>query len=254
MEDRAFYGRTAIFNGVLFALCIAAIRFVDANLKSHVIYGARIYPFGYWAAAIGGSLIVAITHIALVWLKSWKAKIVLPSLVVLIAGACSLPIFQPEIPHAGVVLWSLTISIVSLLSCSIRLWPISRECLEKAGVSEAARVERVKEHANLWRMIAVSSLFGTIGLLFPWAEFVWKMPPRIVSDSREAFLLGQADAMRLGLVCVYILFGVVYESFRKSAIASDLLLLVKSSSSRRMPLRPNPSFHRTLRDKAAQRR
>ena len=229
MTDKWFATKVAVLNGGSFALCVSCITYVDARLTTHVAFQARIYPYGYLVAALGGMFVLATTYVTLSKMSSWSMKTVIPSCIVLLTGAVSIPFFKPELPHGGLLLWTGLISIVSLLTCFIRLSPVSAEWLNSPDISESAQIERVKECANLWRMIAVSSVFGTVALVVPWTGLVWQMPTYIATNPDEAFLLGQFDAGRVCLICIYIFFGVIYESFHKAKTAADLLLLIKTT-------------------------
>ncbi|MEI6704956.1 MAG: hypothetical protein WCL71_15705 [Deltaproteobacteria bacterium] len=229
MTDKWFAAKIAVFNAGGFSLCVAAITYVDARLTTHVVFGAKIYPHGYLVAILGGIVILALTVLTFFKRSSWAAKTGLPSVIVSLVGAFSIPFFRPELPHAALLEGVILISVVSLLTCYIRFSPITKDWLTAYEIAEAARIERVKEYANLWRTIAVSSVFGVIALIVPWSQFVWKMPEYIVTTSNEAFLLGQFGVGGIVVICIYALLGVVYESFHKAKIAADLLLFIKKS-------------------------
>jgi hypothetical protein len=227
MKDKWFAAKISVFNAVGFILCVVGITYVDARLTTHVVFGARTYTAGYYVAILGGIIILVTTYLTFFIRTSWSVKTCVPSGIVLFVGALSIPFFKPELPHAGLVVWVVLISVVSLLTCFIRLLPFSTSWLNTRDIVETARIERVKEYANLWRMISVSATFGTVALIVPWGQFVWTMPSYIVIADKEVFLLGQFGAGGVAVICIYALFGAVYESFHKAKLAADLLLLIK---------------------------
>lgn len=229
MTDKGFAGKIAIFNAGEFAFGVAGITYVDARLTTHLLFQARIYPGGYLVAVLGGMFILITTYLTLFKSSSWKVNAGLPSVIVLLVGALSIPFFRPELPHAGLVVWTILISVVSLLTCFIRLVPFATDWFAVQQIAQAARIERVKEYANLWRMIFVSSTFGTIALVLPWSQFVWAMPSVLVTDHGEQVLLGNFGALGIAVICAYAVFGVIYESFCKTNLAADLLRLINES-------------------------
>lgn len=124
MSKNGFAVSVALFNGILLGLGLALITHTDALLTTHYVYGARVYPFGYPVALLGGAVACLGTYVALAIHISWAYKVAIPSLVVLFVGAAALPFFRPEFPHAGLVQWTVVVSIVSLLTCLIELWPV----------------------------------------------------------------------------------------------------------------------------------
>ena len=48
-----FDAKIASLNSLSFSLTAAGVTYVDARLKSHVAFGARIYPHGYLIAMLG---------------------------------------------------------------------------------------------------------------------------------------------------------------------------------------------------------
>lgn len=229
MTDKLFAGKIAFFNAVGFSTCAAAITYVDARLTTHVVHGVRDYPGGYAVAVIGGLIIFAITFAVLFSSASWLAKIGTPAVIVVLAGALATPYFQPEVPHAGLVEWLLQIAVLSLLTCFVHFWQAPTDRLRDEAINLTARIEWIKEHAVLWRTIAISTMLGVVALVVPWSQFVWKMPESIVTDSKEALLVGQFGALNIVVVCVYTLFGIIYESFLKASQTADNLLLIKAS-------------------------
>ena len=122
----------------------------------------------------------------------------------------------------GMSSWTLQLALVCFLSCMIHFVPFHSEQLT-AGISTQIKLERIKEHANLWRTIAISLTVGYIAVIIPWSSLIWSQPVRIVTSEKEAFLLIQSASVALAIFSLYMLFGVLYEAFLKAHRAADLM-------------------------------
>lgn len=227
--DRSFAIKTALFNSVGFLLIIAAITYVDSHLTSHVVYGARHYRYGYWVSLVG-ALVIALSTL-LIFRGRWsaKAKAVLPSVVLTVTSALSLPFFRPQFPHVGILVWMLPLSLVSLFSCLIRLVPPKTDWLRSSNATPEVKLERIKEYANLWRTVAVSISVGYIALIVPASNLIWTSSPGIVTKPSEAFLLVQFGIVAFAWLSLYVVFGVLYETFRRANLAGDLMFEIKEA-------------------------
>jgi hypothetical protein len=224
-----FAVKIALFNLIGFSYVIASVTYVDARLTTHVVYGARHYRAGYPLAVIGGLFIFFSTMLAILKPASWKVKAALPAMIFAVMGVMALPFFGPEFPHQGMASWTLQLSLVCLLSCLAHFIPFSTEQLTATDISAQIKIERVKEHANLWRTIAISVTVGYIAVIIPWNNFIWSQPSHIVTNASEAFLLGQGAAIALAILSLYMLFGVIYEAFLKAHHAADLMFCIRDS-------------------------
>ncbi|MFY9329425.1 MAG: hypothetical protein WAO76_15625 [Georgfuchsia sp.] len=231
MSDRGFAAKIAAFNAIGSMISLACVTYLDPLLTAHIQHGAVVHPYGYPVAAIGGLVIFVSTYLALAKGLSWKHKIWLPSGILLLVDALSLPFFLPEFPNGGIAVWTLELAVCSMVTCVIRYVPFNENVwLSDSEIAESARIERVKEFTSLWRTVAVSSMFGFLALLVPWTDTVWKFPENIVRNRGEAFLLGQYGGLDIVVVCFYALLGVVYEAFHKSEKAAHMLLSIRSQT------------------------
>lgn len=219
--------KTALFNAIGFSYVTAGITYVDARLTTHVVYGARYYSAGYWIAVIGGVVILGGTVLVIMKSDSWKLRAVLPATLFVMMIGLALPFFRPEFPHMGMSSWMLQLSVVSFLSGVIHFWPLGAEELAARKASKEVKLERVKEHANLWRTIAISLTVGYIAVIIPWSNFIWSQPIHIVTDEKQAFLLIHSASIALGILSLYMLLGVVYEAFLKAHLAADLMFYIE---------------------------
>jgi hypothetical protein len=232
VNDKWFAVKTALFNSLGFAYIVAGVTYVDAHLTTHVVFGARHYRAGYPLAVIGGFLIFVGTMLAILKPASWKVKTALPAIIFAVMNAIALPFFRPEFPHQGLSSWTLQLSLVCLLSCVIHFLPFGTELLTACNVPTQTKMERIKEHANLWRTIAISVTIGYIAVIIPWSNFIWSQPSHIVTNASEAFLLSQSASIALAILSLYMLFGVVYEAFLKAHRAADLMFCIQDSENR----------------------
>ncbi|HYY55941.1 MAG TPA: hypothetical protein VE842_01350 [Pyrinomonadaceae bacterium] len=227
--DKWFAVKIALFNSLGFSYITAGVTYVDARLTTHVVYGPRHYRAGYTLSVIGGLLIFAGTMLVILKTASWRVKAALPAMIFAVMSAVALPFFRPEFPHQGMSSWTLQLSLVCLLSCVIHFLPFGTEQLSARDISVQTKLERVKEHANLWRTIAISVTVGYIAVIIPWSNFIWSQPSHIVANASEAFLLSQSASIALAILSLYMLFGVVYEAFLKAHRAADLMFHVQDS-------------------------
>jgi hypothetical protein len=221
--------KIALFNSIGFSYVTAGVTYVDARLTTHVVFGARHYRAGYAIAVFGGVLIFIGTMLAILKANSWKLKAALPAIIFAVINAIALPFFRPEFPHAGMSSWTLQLSLVCLISCMIHFLPFGTKQLTAGDVSAQIKMERVKEHANLWRTIAISLTVGYIAVIIPWSSFIWSQPAHIVTDATEAFLLSQSASIALAILSLYMLFGLVYEAFLKAHRAAELMFCIRDS-------------------------
>jgi hypothetical protein len=219
--------KTALLNAIGFSYITAGVTYVDARLTTHVVFGARYYWAGYSIAVIGGVIILGGTVLVILKSNSWKLKAALPATLFVIMIALALPFFRPEFPHMGMSSWMLQLSIACFLSCVIHFWPLGAEELTARKVSIQVKLERVKEHANLWRTISISLTVGYIAVIIPWSNFIWSQPIHIVTDEKEAFLLIHSASIALAILSLYMLLGVVYEAFLKAHRAADLMFCIE---------------------------
>jgi len=224
-----FAVKIATFNALAFSLIIGCVTYLDARLPSHKSsqifpQHVRIYPHGYAISLLSGAIIFGTTLLALTKASSWRIKATLPALILAVTGVVSLPFFRPEFPHGGITSWTILVTLISLVSCFIHFLPLEVDWLTAAHISTASKAERAKEYVTLWRTVAISVTIGLVFVIIPWVNFIWNLSPHIVSNETEAFMLSQFGMAGIFGASIYILFGIIYESFRKAHDAADLLL------------------------------
>jgi hypothetical protein len=225
-KDLGFAVKVAVLNALAFSIVVAGVTYIDARLTSHVAFGARTYPYGYPIAMGGGPVVFGSTLLVLARASSWKVRATVPAAILAAMAILTLPFFRPEFPHGGISVWLAQFSIVSLLTCYIHFlpWP-ARLASEELGA--AVKWERLKEYGALWRTIAVAVTIGYMIILIPWSNFIWSLSPHIVRDPAQAYVLSEFGAAGMVGVTIYVILGVLYESFRRTHEAADLALRYK---------------------------
>lgn len=228
LSDRIFAGKIAIFNSLGFLLCTAGITYVDPKLKSLIEYGPISYAHGYLVASLGSVIILVTTYYSLLIGRFQQSvKLGLPLLILLVIAAIATPFFYPKTPHPVIVQWTLELMAVTLMACFIRNHPVESDKLKDNGIPEIARIEWIKEHASLWRIVSISLSLGVLALITPWTKALWGMSSYIVSTAHDKLLLGQFGGVQVAFISIYILLSPIYESFHKAQLTSDLLLKIK---------------------------
>ena len=222
-KDAWFAVKVAGLNALAFSITLAGVTWIDGRLTSHVAFGARTYPYGYPLAVTGGSLVFASTLLVLTRAFSWKVRATVPAAILAGMGLLALPFFLPEFPHGGVSVWLAQFSVACLLTCYIHFlpWPA---WLDSEEFGASVRWERLKEYGVLWRTIAVAMTVGYMIILVPWSNFIWNQSPHIVRAPAQAYVLSEFGATGIVGVSVYMLLGVLYETFRRAHEAADLAL------------------------------
>lgn len=227
-----FAAKIAGFNSLAFSLVVASVTFVDARLTSHVAFGARHYAYGYPLSLLGGILVFGITLLVFARATSWRVKATSPTLILATAGAVSLPFFQPEFPHGGISIWVFGTSLISLFACFIHFMPLETDWLSSTAFATPAKMSRVKESAIFWRNATITVTVGYAIILIPWGVFIWYQSLHIVTNKGEAFMLSEFGAAGLLGSSLYVLFGIIFELFRKAHDAADLVLRLEGVETR----------------------
>src|SRR5205823_5567795 len=107
--------------------------------------------------------------------------------------------------------------------------PFRSDWLSDKDFSQIVKIERVKHYADLWRTVAVSATLGYLAIVIQWNSFLWNIPSAFVADNSEKLILSNFGSAGLAALSMYVLFGIVYESFNKANKAADLLLEIKSA-------------------------
>lgn len=222
-QDRGFRLKIALFNSIGYFVTVAGVTFVDARLVHHPVYGPREYPLGYWIC-LGAPVVFLLSFLGVKHFRPWKSKAVWPTLCLLLVGEISLYNFRPELPHLGFSESILFYCFISFVASCIHYMPLDIEWINDSRIDPLLKLERLKELITFWRTLALSITFGWVALLVPWTSFALSSSKEFFTTSAEVFINTNAWTVAVFGFSIFVLFGPVYESFRKATFAADQLL------------------------------
>lgn len=191
---------------------------IDPLLKSHVVYGARIYPDAPFFCSLIYIVSLPIYAALLVWAKDANRLYI--SVFVFIASiVASLPFFFPEFPHGNLFAVGSVTAFSSAFS--IFVWSVgekiylNNEALDAAG---PATFEYVKALFTFVRQAAFAgvALFGALFFAAFSTEFSYAKD--ISSDLGELFWLHINISMQITFYAFYLVGGVVRYFFTMTLI------------------------------------
>jgi hypothetical protein len=228
-SEKLFSAKIAGFAAGGIALAAGLATFLDSRLTTHLLFGPREYPMGYWVLLIGPVLFFGMYFLSLLP-KSTGKRIVLPLVFLLAVGCLSFLNFLPEFPHANVGVSLLLYFVGVTMSIWIRHSPLRTDYINETDIFVQARLERVKETVILWRTLLLSLSAGFLALLIPWFVFIWDVPAKIVTEPREQILLGFASGAQVSLFSLFFISCPLFETIRKYGAAADMLLRLKETN------------------------
>src|SRR5438045_1919593 len=138
--DKYFAYKIAAIVSFGLALSTVGATYVDARIPSHVRWGARTYPYGYWVALVSVPLFIS-TVIALRRATSRTGKCFSASLPLIIAVASIQWAFKPEVPHQGIVSNTAIYAIIVVIATWLHTSQPNTDFLEDHSLSEQVRIE-----------------------------------------------------------------------------------------------------------------
>jgi len=225
VKDTWFEFKIASFVSVGMGLTVWVTTYVDAR-TTHPLYHAREYPMGYWMLFII-PIIFATMYLGSVSNVSWHKKIVLAELGLVIVGVISLFNFLPEFPHGNMSVWLVLYGIASTIAYWIHYTPVRSDYTLQPDIVDDAKIERVKESINLWRIIVITLGAGYLGIMLQWCHLIWFEGTNTVSDPYEKHLIALFPSIELVFFTFFIIFGLLYEGIKKTEKAADVLLSIK---------------------------
>lgn len=221
---KSFSFKIALSNSIGYCLTVAFPTYVDPRLTSHMKYHHRIYPLGYYICLF--SIIVFFLSIILAKRSlNWRHKMLWPSIILLLAGSLSMFNFKPEFPHLGVSLGISGYFFLSLFSSWIHYKPFDVAWL-KDNIDPLLKLERVKELVTIWRTMAISISLGYVSIMLTAAKVMWESPAQFIQDEGEQFLLGCVNITAVACLSIYLVFILMFETFKKAGSAADLILQI----------------------------
>ena len=99
----SFVFRVSFFNALGAGFAVGIPTFVDRQLTTHVRYGARVYPLGYWVLFVA-PIVFILTYLCMMKFTKHKGFVSWVPLGLVIFSV--LWNFKPEFPHMNVIDWT----------------------------------------------------------------------------------------------------------------------------------------------------
>jgi hypothetical protein len=210
LSDSEFAARIAAINAIGYGGAVAIATYVDAHIPSHVRYGPRTYRYGY-AIALLALPVLVLTYLSVkrARTRAWKCFGAVYSLVA--ATVLSLPVFAPEVPHAGVVGWTTMYAVVSLSTTWLRYSSPDLQFVHDTSLAVEVRMEGLKSTQTLWQTITLATFAGYFALLVPWFNALITGNTHVVSTQRDLFILNSFANIQMGAVSLAVILAPVRE-------------------------------------------
>jgi hypothetical protein len=213
-----------------YPLAVLPAILIDPLLKSHVLYPARNYPYGFVCVPI---YLTMLTMQFLIMTKGRSVRFLYVSvLIFLISIVMSLPLFMPEFPHGNIFQVGL---VTTFLCCfSIFVWSIGRQIAlytESLTPSVRATVDFITALLSFVRQgaFAAVTLFGV--LFYGAFTTVFSYVDAVVTDKSDVFLLKYNTAFQIGFYAIYSIVGPVRYFFMMNLhILSEFKKIVTKKS------------------------
>ena len=224
-----FAVKISFFNALGYGISTGTATYVDPLLKSNLGHGAVTHPMGFWIL-LPMPFIFAGSFLAETWCSKIVPRIVLPGLIVAVPGLLSLLNFYQMGFHIHVIQWTLMYTIGSILTSWIHHSPVVEYRIDNNSILDSARIEWVKECVMFWRTLTFAIVGGYIAILFNWLTYVAEDAKRFILNEVERNLLISILQSEISIFTIYMILCPTIESFRKTAVAADLLLSIKKTT------------------------
>lgn len=219
-DDKSLALKIGFFNAAGFVAAALITTYVDARIN-HVIYGQRLYQYGY-LSALFAIPIVASTYLLIFKCSDQTAKSIGACLPLILSGWFSVQyIFKPEYPHANITTWVLAYCGISVITIWIRYAGKKIDYLHKPEVALEARLEAIKTHINIWQTFTIAISVAYIAILGVWFDKAWTNVESIVSSKQDKFLISSTLVYEIIIFSFYVIIGPIRESFSKTLIMSE---------------------------------
>lgn len=228
--ETSFALRIATINALGYALTVLAISYLDPQLTSHVEYGARTYPYGYWISLLAIPVFVA-TALIIRRARSRAWKCVGACVPLLVAAACSIGVFLPELPHGGLI-WCVGYGFASVSATWLRHSAPNLSFVRDASTPVESRMAALKGVLSAWQALAIAAGVGIVGVIFPWASSVLSINEYIVKSEDELFLLNRFALMQVAAVTIALLVGPIRELFARLVLITHQFTILRGREPR----------------------
>ncbi len=209
-SENYFALRIATLNSIGYCETVAVISYVDPRLSSHVLYGARIYTYGYFAIFLGLPLFI-VTYAMLRARRGRAWQCFGSCFPILITSAIAMPVFRPEVPHGNLTMWTLTFSASAMIAAWLRNSGPNLAFVSNPKIPLQARLEGLKSMLAIWQTLTLGTGAAVLGALVPWGLAILHNNDAIVTKESERFILNSASIFQFGTVALALLIGPVRE-------------------------------------------
>lgn len=187
-SDRHFAFRVAAVVTFGYVLSVVGATFVDARITSHVRYGPRAYPYGYWISLLAIPLFTSTTMLLrAARTRGWRcAASFLPLLVTVLGSEW---VFAPEIPHQGMTGSALMYGFAALIATWLRNTKPDMGYITDTSLPLQVRLEGLKSAITLWQGLAIATCAAFLAGVVPWSIAVSNTNARVVTAARDLFLV-----------------------------------------------------------------
>jgi hypothetical protein len=226
-EKAQFALRIAFCNSFAYLEAVLIPSYIDPQLTSHVIWGARTYRWGYYTAVLAPVIFLvtfrALRHAnARGWRCFWSCS-------PLLAGElCALPFFGPEFPHGGIVTWPTVAALSSLIATWLRYSSTSLTYLSDPQVPLEAKIEGIKSALSAWQAVAIATCVGFFAILVPWAVAIQGNNRLMVTSPEDQVRLNSFTTLAMGTIAAIFLLGPIREVIAKVLMVADQFAAVRA--------------------------
>ena len=214
-QDSDFAYRMALIVSTGFAISTAGATYVDARIPSHVLYGARSYPYGYWVALLAIPLFIATLRL-ISRARSQGAKCLAGCLPLTVAVAATQWAFKPEVPNLGIVGACGIYAVTVLIATWLRTLEPDTAFLQDQSLAVQVRIEGLKSAITLWQGLSLATCAGVLAGVAPWPFVAMNANARIVnalsvSAAADLSLLNTFSTLQIEAIGVAVIIGPVAE-------------------------------------------
>lgn len=221
--------KIAFFNCISYTLSVGLINWIDPKTTTHVTWGARYYPLGYWVLALSPVVFFG-TYSGISRFTPLRLKYLFAWFPLALATVWVMPNFYPEVPHGNLNVWMTLTCAISFVTTWVHFREIDTSFAHNNQIHVVARIERLKEWITFWRVLSIAAIGGYAALLIPWFDILWSYPQKVVKDPGEANLILYGGSIQLGLLSIYMFVGPILEMISKTLAVANALLKVDASS------------------------
>lgn len=215
----------ALINAIAFAIITMGATYVDSQIH-HVIWGVRIYPWGYKVALLSFPLLIC-TYV----LNSRKHTGFKKAIFTCISFISFIIItlilnFYKELPHMGVLNTSLSFLIILSAIVYMHNYQFNFDFLKDEQISDKVKLERVKIEHETWFRVLVYLIAAFAAIMAAGYAFIPNNARLLSENPKDIYLLNQAltiSSVLEMMMCVWLFI----EIFNKTILIKNQIITIK---------------------------